>query len=469
MLSYTATLDEIITHILYPVASQTARFLLTQLGLLEYMGNKIYINSSFHSPSRSYNEYRRPILNEPGFNVNMKLNLNPSTKWEILSAGQAMDARIVRKDALHAQPVLHDKEHMIYMAERYLPCGLELECRLVFTDKTMAYDIMTRLHSTIGNNNFVVPMNINYNYRIPMNMMRMLWYLAYLTGVKKECFVKWLEEKSNNQIIRMTGKNKRSKAMELVVNKHQFETYVATEYSPDEPELQSTGLSADKLILPFSSYVQFARPNMLYLEYPIVVNNSLVPEQLVTIDKQNRYIPFVKLMKHGYKDIDMGIQAAKQLLEHPIRNPWYDVWYMPKQTPHKLYRSVVFFIGLFTLDEPECHCNRPNDVCCCPGETTVNIEDLDKYVLSDTVLDHFKTHKRDALDIRSLYNLSVFVDDVMIDRDAIKFDGANFTISNKFGKHRVYRFVLSKTPPREMLTLDTFFMLDVILEVNREK
>lgn len=468
MLSYTTTLDEIITHIHYPVASQTVRYLIKELGLTKYMGNKIYINSIFNGPSRSHSQDRLPILNEPGFMATMRLHTNPvGTKWEML-AGQATDARVIRKDTLHAKPILHDKNNLIYLTERYLPCGIEMECRLQFVDKTTAYDAMTRMYSTIGNNNFVVPINLSYNYRIPMPMIRSLWHLAYLTGVKKEEFVSWLQEKSNNQISRLVGKNKQSKAIELVVNKHQFEAYITTEYSSDEPEVQTSGTSADKIILSFTVFIQFARTNILYLEYPIVVNNQLVPESMVTAPRDGRFTPFVKLSKYGYDDFDGALQAAKVLLKYPVRNPWYDNWNIPQATPLSFYKSVPFFIGVFTLDETNCTCNRLDGRCCCSSAyTSIDITDLDQYRLTDTVLNYFKENKEKCLDVASKYNIMVFADNTQIDKNSISFDGSVFKISNSFGKRRIYRFVISKTPELNVEQINTFFMLDCIVEVNK--
>jgi len=471
MLSFTTTIDELVTHIHYPVASQVARYLLKELGLLEYMGNKIYINSVFHSPSRSSSEVRRVILNEPGFTATVRLHTNPTgTRWEMLNVSQAMDARIVRRDTLHPFPILQDKDNFIYLAEKYLPCGIEMECRLQFVDKTTAYDVMTRMYSTIGNNNFVVPINLSYNYRIPMPMLRSLWHLAYLTGIKKEEFVPWLQAKSNNQISKLVGKNKRSRAMELVVNKHQFESYVATEYSSDEPEIQTAGTSADKIILSFTTYVQFARTNLLYLEYPIVVNNRLVPESMVTVPRDNRFTPFVKLARYGYSDIDTALQASKLLLKNPVHSPWYDVWSVPTTSPHGFYRAIPFYIGVFTLDEVKCACGKPDGLCCCPpGRTSIDIVDLDKYRLSDTVLSYFKENKDKCLDVGAKYNITVFADNTLIDKKSITFDGTTFSISNSFGKRRIYRFVIAKTPEQPTEQINTFFMLDCILEVSRKE
>lgn len=470
MLTYAVTLDEIITHMYYPVASETVRYMIRELGLTEYMGNRIYINSAFHGQSRSYNQDRRPELGRQGFTATMRLYTNPlATKWEALTTGQAIDARVIRKDNFHVKPLLQDKKHMITVAERYLPCGIELDCRMAFIDKTTAFDAMTRMYSTIGNNNFVVPINLSYNYRIPMPMIRTLWHLAYLTGVSKEDFVDWLIDKSNKQISRLVGKNKRSKAMELVVNKEHFDAYITTEYSSDEPEMQAMGTSVDRIFVNFTTYVQFARTNILCAEYPIVINNRVVPESMVTTPRDMRFTPTIKLARYGYADLDAGLQAAKLLLKYPVRNPWYDTWQIPIDSIYKFYKSIPFFIGVFTLDIPECKCDKPDGKCCCkPGHTIVDITDLDKYRLSDTVLEYFKQHKEKCLDARSKYNILVFVDNTQISKDSIEFDGESFRIANSFGEHRIYRFVISRTPQIEYETITPFLMLDCILEVNKE-
>jgi|BioPla2DNA2_1021312.scaffolds.fasta_scaffold11148_3 hypothetical protein len=470
MLTFAVTLDEIITHMHYPVASEVVRFMIRELGLTDYMDNNVYINSVFHGQSRSYDKDRRPRLDRQGFMATMRLHTNPAnSKWEALTAGQAMDARVVRKDAFHVVPLLQDKPNLITVAERYLPCGIELECRMIFLDKTTAFDAMTRMYSTIGNNNFVVPINLRYNYRIPMTMVRLLWHLAYLTGVKKEGFVDWLIEKSNGKISRLVGKSKRSKAMELVVDKDHFEAYITTEYSSDEPEIQGAGTSADRIIVPFTAYIQFARTNMLCAEYPIVVNNRVVPESMVTTPRDGRFTPFVKLTKYGYKDLDGMLQAAKMLFKNPVRNPWYDTWQVPYDSAYRFYNSIPFFIGVFTLDIPEeCTCGQ-TPCSCIPGYTTVDILDLDKYRLTDTVLDYFRENKRKCLHPKEKYNLMVFVDNTQISRDEIEFDGESFRLSNAFGRQRIYRFVISRTPQVEYETRSPFLVLDCIVEVNKEK
>ena len=121
MLISSSTLSENIIHVWKPLADQMSRKILQDLGLLEYMKNHVYINSSYTGPSKSWKDIqsRHAILNEPGMTVNIKFNSNPlGLKWGSSSPGQHMDPAIHRRDALVTKPLFFVFNTIVYIIVR---------------------------------------------------------------------------------------------------------------------------------------------------------------------------------------------------------------------------------------------------------------------------------------------------------------------------------------------------------------
>ena len=448
MLVYSTTINEIYTHIHEVIAEEVCRKMIQQLGLKDLFRNHLYFGSEVAGPSRSYNEKRLPILHENAFRCNIKYSTNPfGLKWDSLTPGQHLDPALHNRDWLRSPPIFKDTDHSIELVERYLPCNIELDCSMIFTDRVHAFDVMNRFTATYIRGELIMLNDLSYDYRLPNEVLNRLCKLGQLLELKHGTYMDWLHACSNGQIQRIVSQRQNNRHAEIVVKKHQFESLAAVDYVPDSPEFASLGTSMDTVTLKFTITIQFGRVNMLYLYYPIVVNNHLVPDSMVTVDPQDAYGGFYPLLKQTYTGLDAAYQLQKCLQSHPARNPWYDNWEVPRYSSIKADQCREFFIGVFTLDRDENDCC---EACRCPEchkrYTAIDItEGFDQYMLAPDVLKWFQEHPDKALNTESKYSLTVFKGGIQLDPSMLAFDGKILKVPNCKGVREIYRLVIAAT------------------------
>ena len=441
---FSTNISEVITHVHQVIADQVCRKIIYQLGLKDVFQNHLYFNSDFYGPSRSFNNVRLPILHENAFRCNVKYSANPfGLKWDSTTPGQHMDPALHRRDNLNTIPVFYDPKHNIQLIERYMPCNVEMECSMIFADRVLAYDVMTRLTSTYVRGELLMVNDLSYDYRMPMEILTRLYMLGRMINLKKGTYMDWLERCSNQKIQRVVSKRQHNQHAEIVIKKQQFNSLASIDYNADQPTMQTLGTSADTVTIPFNVTVQFGRVNMLYLKYPIVVNNTMIPEELVTSDKEEMFGSLYRFLKYPYLVLDPAYQFQKQLLQHPVHNPWYDDWMVPQNCSINADFHKPFFIGLFTLDNVDCPCSTCKNRCCRTKYTTINITELDQYKLAPEVLQWFKDNPDKALSTESDYAITVFINNTEVGASQLLFDGENLSFPNCKGPENIYHVVIS--------------------------
>ena len=472
MLISSSTISENIIHVWKPLADQMSRRVLQDLGILQYMENHIYVDSSYTGPSKSWRDIqsRHAILNEPGMYVNVKFNATPlGLKWDVTNPGQHMDPAIHRRDTMVENPLFYDPKTGVHIIEREQPCMMELECGLCFTDRVLAFDAVTRLMSTYVRGGLFSVTDLKYDYKFPLQLLTDLYTIGRMSGTPKGQVLDWIKRCSHGKMDLITNIHNPGKHKEMIVHREMYEVLAAIDYNADEPTTQSVGTSADTITLSFNITLQFGRVNMLYLKYPIVINNNLVPESLVYVPKSDAYTRLITLLKHPILAYDGQYQAQKHILRQPVRLPWYDNWMLPDNSRHTFEHAEPFLIGVFTLDNTACDDCADKCKCdCCECKYTVIdlYEDFDPHKLKEPVITYFKEHPQEALYPDAPYNLAVFADNTQVSPDKLQFDGRYLKFPNTMGSHRTYRLVLCKTPEKDVGSNPWFFVLDCIIVVE---
>lgn len=362
MLTTAAAVRESAYHIYMIMANQVARHILQELGILEMLDNRIYVNSSIYNPSKSSDQNQNAILVEDKFVCNFDMK-HPSTglAYDTTDVSLHMDAVRHRRDWMERYPILHVAEHGITLYNSVIPFNITLNCELHFRDYIKAHDIADRFLLRFNRGELVSLTNLVYDFPLPIEILQALWALASTIGVEKECFYHWLREYSNHQIIRSVSTAPNNKRFEWVVSCKVFETLVKIDYDFSEPEKAGID-NAEDHILRFTCTLHASRPSVLYVDYPIVINNTLVPGEIVRVDtsyQKNLY----EFLENPNRFLDPAYQISKAMIYQPVRNPWYDNW-VPSiwHSQYTAYKSIPIFIGIFTMDEPDC------DHCPCPSE-----------------------------------------------------------------------------------------------------
>ena len=512
MLTSAAVVTEAAYHVYMALANQTARHILQEVGILDMLDNRIYINSSIYNPSKSSDQNKNAILVEDKFVCNFDMK-HPSTglTYDMTDVDMHMDAVRHRRDRMSRYPILRVAEHGITLYDSLLPFNITLNCELHLRDYIKAHELVDRFFLRFNKGELLSIANLSYDFPIPLKIMKTLWALASTLGVAKECFNHWLEEYSNGMIRRIVSTSVKNKRYEWVIDRKVFESLVKIDYDMGEPEKQGMD-NAETHMIRFTATLHSSRPSVLYVDYPIIVNNTLVPGEIVEADTsyQNNLFEY---LEHPNRFLDPVYQFEKFLTYQPVRNPWYDNWELPYyNSQHAHFGTRPIFIGAFTIDEIEC------SSCPCEGETTIkqekhvcrcfrnpyespydeqyicpydpptdmleghnpdcqncpyhkgtdqeepcpcycwkhattnlNIEtDLDMYKLKPCILNYFKDRKEKALLVESVYNISVFQDERQVNPDLLSFDGTTLKVPNRLGRNHIYRLVIGYTPPRKV-------------------
>ena len=512
MLTSAAVVTEAAYHVYMVLANQAARHILQEIGILDMLDNRIYINSAIYNPSKSSDQNKNAILVEDKFVCNFDMK-HPSTglTYDMTDIEMHMDAVRRRRDRMSRYPILRVAEHGITLYDSLLPFNITLNCELHLRDYIKAHEIVDRFFLRFNKGELLSIANLSYDFPVPLKIMKTLWALASTLGVAKECFNHWLQEYSNGMIRRIVSNSVNNKRYEWVIDRKIFESLVKIDYDLGEPE--KTGMdNAETHMIRFTATLHSSRPSVLYVDYPIIVNNTLVPGEIVEADTSYQKNLF-EYLEHPNRYLDPVYQFEKYLTYQPVRNPWYDDWQIdPYQTQHAHYGTLPIFIGAFTIDEagcsscpcegettikPEkhvCRCFRnpyenpyddqymcpydpPTDMleghnpdcqncpykkgtkdeipcpCYCWKEATTDINiatDLDMYTLRPCILDYFKDRKEKALLIDSVFNIAVFQDNRQINPELLSFDGTTLKIPNRMVKNHIYRLVIGYTPQRRV-------------------
>ena len=477
MLVQAAPVDELITHVYYRVADQSCRHIIQQLGLTDVIGNHYYLNSDYHAPSKSVDHNRKVIFNENNFVGVVRYNPNPmNLKYDVTSVGQHLDTAVHRRDAMQTEPLFFDPARNIQVIERYLPTNLQIECTFNFRDRVLAYDVVSRLQGVFVRGEFLTLTDFYYDYQFPKGLLSSLYRLSKLCRIPKSCFLSWLQVGSRQRLSRNISKRVNRRSTELVARKNNIDCLVSLDYSPDQLTTVSPGKGAISLTLNFTLTVQFARVHYVYLKYPIVIDNQLVPDELIPVDRRQAYDSTFRQLQHTYVAMDQALEYYKQATPEfrhwaakPKRLPWYDDWFLPTTSQYPSLRASPFLIGVLTLDEQERRTDEQGNeqIILCP-ETVIDLwEPIDVYQIAPKILEQWRCNPASALDPFAEYNLAVFADDIQLESKRLCFDGRYLHIPNTFGTQHIYRLVLLRTPQIKGEVNPWFLVLCCVIETER--
>lgn len=462
MLVYSTTVNEVVTHVFDAIAGQVSRKIIKDLNVGDLIGNRIYIRSDYLSPSKSIDSNNNlPRLPGDSFNCTIKYNHSPfGIKWDMTTPGHHLDPRMHRRDNMVTRPIFFDEKNNIQIIERFQPCNVSMDCTFSFRDYVVAFDVVTRLMSTYVAGELLMINDLSYDYKFPTGMIEKLYYIGKVLKLPSGTYSKWLEDCSRGNIVRHVSKRLNKQSAELVVKKNMWQTLTAIDYNPDQAAIKSAGVSPIATTLPFTATVQFSRVNLLYLKYPLVINNQLVPEELVTVDKNEAYGRIIRYLDNPNLALNPLHSESKYLTRKPVRNPWYDDWNIPGNSLHVSRGARPFFIGVFTQDKEA-------------ENTTINFEtDMDQYKLSDRVLDYFKSEKDNCLDVvNAKYNITVFADNIQVDPSVLSFDGTTLTIPNReyCRREKIHRVLLCNTPAKRDEPYSTWYINNLIFTITTFK
>ena len=476
------TIPESLLHIHQPVAQQCAQYVAERLGYLDLFQQNggIIVTSDQADFSKTKNQFGKAAVREERMLVKFNPNVNPSTnKWEGSGTttalangnmiiqnkeGQNHSSRIPGFDGKHLPgrtfSILRDDYAGIDLAEVTVGCWMRMECTMEFHDEFVANEALSRVFQCFTNGDMINYIDILYDYPIPkyiLGLTRYLYHLKRVTedhpegnldfelpngkkGFDNRKWYAWLRKYSNDTISSLLNRN-RIHEPEIVVNRNHMQALYLIECSQETPEkLDPHGYSVK-----FDLTIQFARANLLTLEYPIIINNNYVDPQYVPLERKIRAAgPDTMIMWQNPAVTHEWHKTYTSWPPKPFRFPYYDPWMVPSDGRAMLWDYKPVFIAAFTLDD------TLNE----EGVTTFDFNTTPEKAFESRfdpqILQCIQEHKNAVFGCEQFVNITVFADDVAVSPKELDISDGHTLIVKCREKHPIYRLVVSltRTPKR---------------------
>lgn len=467
-LSLARIVSESMIHIIEPIADQSLRFVIGRLGLSGLM-EEIQIVSDFRDVSKATDDNKNAKLID--YRVRAKLNpsVNPTNnKWDgyktaiDLGNGNA----IVRQEDVTRKKrpwtgndftgrdysIFHDEDLFVDITEWNVGSTLSMEVKMDFHDLTPAQDALSAIFATFTNGDMVGYVPVQYDYPIPEDIQLVLKKIYWMSDMEKsnEAYAEWLNKKSIGFLSWNTNRNNIN-VRELVGLKNNTQALFLIECSQDQPEVGNNRFTVN-----FNLTVQYSRTNRLIMDYPIIINNQLLPFDYVPCTKEERQVNRGPFMWQNSAVNLYWHQQYKRDNPIPAMYPWWDKWELPYHSiiAKKGFRPI--FIAAITLDDVD----DPE------GVTILDLKDgLPGYTLRDDLLQMLSELKARALHFAGTYiNVSVFAHDYQVNPNLVEFDGRYLKLLSR-QKGSIYRLVISIDPyPDNLKGMPEFVWDDSILK-----
>lgn len=439
---------QVTQHVTEPIADQTLRYILSNLGLTDLMKDHIYLVSDFRKTSLTTDAAGNPVLSVNRVVARLTPSLNPANnKWEgdktavdlgngntLIRSGTKTKKPWTGKDFTKEEfSVFHDDDTFTDITEWNVGSTFQMEVKMDFKSISQAHEILAKIFATFQNGEMIGYVPLVYDYPVPMDIQRTLFHIYTKTDLPQtqKGYEDWIRDRSGGAITWNTNRED-LRIKEMVVKRTLGQSMYLIECTQDSPE-NTEHVST----ITMNVTVQYSRTNRLVFEYPIIVNNQFLPFKFCWTPPQFRYENKGPIQwQNSAVDAYWKSQYPYKNL-NPIPYPWWDNWELPSDSiiSAKGYRPLM--IMAFTLDDAD----NPN------GVTKIDVIDgLPGYKLCDEFKAMLQESKASALYTSGAYvNLSVFAHDFQVDQSLLDFDGTILTIKSR-RKTPIYRLVISANP-----------------------
>lgn len=421
---FSPTPDMLQTAIM-PIAQQVFANVLDKVDMENFFKGNIDFESYGYTHMTTANDGRNPELakNQAAITVNYSFNKD-ELHWP--TAGAAIEyQQVLDTPGISSQlaSLFVDNINGIRVVEYARPMSVTMDCELLFTDAVKALECYQRMATALSYG--VGVMELDFSYHIPFNIYGTLFQLYKMHNGDGEGFHEYLSDHSNDIIGRSINRHDMSDTA-ISARRSMSNVLYGFSLKGSQPEPVGSTKSPDGYVVSVEIGSQVMVANLLGLVYPIVINNTLIPNELTfpSTDKLK-----VTDVQHPFLAVD---EFRKLLLNEPTsrhtkRYPEWDNWLCPQELGF-----TPFLTSVILLDDIE----NPN------GITSFNIESA----FSEIVPEAIAIMKHDGimcLGYNSMISVAVYKDDIKVTPEFLIYDeDLNMTISERDTSY-IYRIVLS--------------------------
>lgn len=429
-----SVITEITNHVFDPIVHQLIYRLIAKLGYTDLFSNNIYINTDYSSHSNTTDDKNNPILRGNRFVADVTYQMNPSsTKWNTANFNNTAAYGLSNTSLRNQNLLLMDRVSKISLWEMNKPCSVIMNCRMVFVNKAHAYQTPAMLNNVYYDGSVIETNDLFFDYQLPGDILKVLQKLYELRELDIN-FYDYVRFGSSG-ILGYDLNKKTADRPEWIINKANVQMLSSVEYNDDQPDGKKTGSSVNSFEVPFVYTFQFNVPSIVFLEYPIIVNNKLVPFEYIPVDKVNTPPAY-----HGnmiVRDINEYYQKYKANPTFCYKCPFYEDWNVSSSAMPRTYSQDPFYIGTLLIDDPEA--KQVIDL-------TGDIGDGNK--LHPLIIELIRVQKERSFNYNSLINIAVYKDNNILDKKEYTL---TFTEDNRIELsfytreiNFIYRLVLSQ-------------------------
>ena len=431
--------DEISTHIYEPIAKQTIIKTVKDLDVAKHVGQKLYIDFGYSTIKNQNVQSLNSMFKGDKLYCNVSINSNPqSLKWDNYTFLNAPSYGITKNDVPVYDFLFYDSSIPLQIMEHVSPVVFTIEYIFSFVSRSTAYSVAVNIKNRLGDPSIVSTRDLTFDYPLNGLLLNTLHEMHKLQNYPMH-FVNYLYLGSKNRISFNTDKN--VKNYEPVILKDLTQVLTTFEYSEEKPVEKKTNKLVDYYQLRMTQYIQPTLPNMLTIQYPVVVNNALVPQEYIVINKSE---PMPSLQQESNIPAFRKDQERYQhLFPAAIKLPDYDDWIVPSQSPAKVKAYDEIFSSVFLLDE-EIDEHGITSLSDTQWIDVLDSDHFDGYEFHPLV-DHFLLLQgRESFGFDVLFNISIYRDNDISFSELTDMDHyGNIYVSTKI-KKCVYRIVISE-------------------------
>lgn len=433
------TVKEVSTRFIDPVVEQLMYSLIERLGLSDFFNNCYYVFNGRSTVSKSDDTQGNMRMGNNRCDVTVETHLNPSVQmWDRLIDYNSPSTGTSKLWVDRYEKLWHDPVVGVMLTEQTVPFGVSMTVELTFKSWDSAQMALDRITTISGGNVENQIHDITYSYPIELSLMG-LWgriYRARKSINTQMTFYQYVQKYMLAQMEVDVNKYDVGAAnpnIEYCFKKYQLSCLALMQCDQESPEPTMQDDIADAWKVTFTYKFQSGRPQTLYMMFPPVVEQQLLPN--VMFDKPEiswcskiagsfQYTTFTRAFQN-FSDIRSDTQVI-------FRFPTYDDWTVPQDCEIRRYGYDQLLIGIVTADDDE--------------TASVSFNQLGKVTLHPKVLEILGQHSAsDLFDISAIFNVSVFVNNIPLDPSIMTFDPETLTVSWVADRLQgIYRIVLSE-------------------------
>lgn len=349
--------EELPSHVFDPVIKQLTRRILDSLGCSEIIGDNIYINADWSTHSKTSTLGKDAVLSPQSFNVNANLQMNPtSQKWDTYTFTHTTAYGLGQRLLNNAFTVYADPVHQVRIIKMISPFTIVMNCELILKSSDVAFSVPQMIFNEHENGSVYHYNDLWFDFPVPKPIVSVLygiWQIDRDHGKPANVpFTTYLKNNSGNSW-QFNQNRDHPEQREVVIPLLNMKALATLEYSEDRP----SGVMKDRLpvafSIPFVFTVQFGLPTQLILQFPVAINNQLLPSVFIPTDKVRRFNQLPE-QNHYYTFEHLDRSTSKRW-SNIVRCPDYDEWFIPDNAlaKHSCMDPFMILNVLVEEDKPQ--------------------------------------------------------------------------------------------------------------------